>query len=625
MSSLSNNNTVAKSMNGLIVIDADAVNSSEIDVDTLVVNISGTAPTIANPLDYSTNIATTEWVTNHAGVGYVTINTQQSLTGEKTFSNANTYINNTLTANTITATANLTLNPVGSINCNGKTIDMTGGEIHKCPLIHSQNNNNIVVEALGTGDIVLKTNGINRVTVADDGVSTFSVLPQCSLVPTLNDQLTNKTYVDGAISGGSFVTLGGVPQIITGDKTFNGSVDFLSLEASLITNTGSIDTPNIGSGLASDPISIVASQSSGVCNLATLTTRSGTINLGTGTSGKTMNIGGTGTTTNINSLKTTISTSSTSGNSITHLSTATTGDDLRLTATGGYLMRLCEGSSSAGLTILGVDSGTSIIKASTSGLEVRSDSGISFTGTILSNNTFSGTNTLTGTTSFQNNITIQAGNTARYGSFASGGSGVDLGQTNTNEVTLKLVTTLDDFIFRTSSNLNMMTFNNFGITTTFPFSMSENFLINQSTYPSTSSTQLGFTITKTFGPSVLGDTTGVFTQVGSGQPLGTKGVYLIICGFELTNSGSDTVNNKALCLSLTTASGVPVNANGAWEYYEEINDSMGGAGTRFIGTLTGVFIKTTTSAQSLFLNGFANTSGSQTISARGDCSITRIG
>jgi hypothetical protein len=85
------------------------------------------------------------------------------------------------------------------------------------------------------------------------------------------------------------------------------------------------------------------------------------------------------------------------------------------------------------------------------------------------------------------------------------------------------------------------------------------------------------------------------------------------------------VNNKALCLSLTTASGTPVNAFGAWEYYEEINDSMGSAGARYKGTLCGTYIKTSTAAATLFLNGYANTSGSQTISCIGNCSITRIG
>lgn len=76
----------------------------------------------------------------------------------------------------ITATGDLSLNPVGSINCNGKTIDMTGGEIHKVPLIHGQNNTNITLEALGTGDIVFKTNNISRLFITDTGV--FKGLPE---------------------------------------------------------------------------------------------------------------------------------------------------------------------------------------------------------------------------------------------------------------------------------------------------------------------------------------------------------------------------------------------------------------------------------------------------------------
>jgi hypothetical protein len=558
---MNNYSNNTRSMNGLNNINANSLNSNEIDVDILVVNTSGTCPTRPNG-DNTLNLANTAFVTN----------------------------------------------AISSIPTNNVTLDTT--------------------QTLTTG------------------IKTFTNLPECSAVPVSGNQLVNKNYVDSGV----FVTLN-TTQTITGDKTYNGTNEFLSLGASYIYNTSSIDTPNIGSGLATDPISFVPSQSSGTCNIATFGTRSGIINIGTGNSStatvniatggsstsavniatgnstKTLTVGGTGSTLALNTKLITINTSSTAGQSITHTSTSTTGDDLRLTATGGYLARIGEGSSADGLTLLGVDSGTSIIKATTSALEIRADAGLTFTGTIGSNNLFSGTNTYTGTTSFQNNVTVQAGNTVRYGSRSVGSpSGIDLGQTNVNEITLQLVTTADDFIFRTSGGLNMMTFDNFGITASFPFAMSQNFLINQSTYPSTSTTQLGYTITKTFGPSVLGDTTGTFTVVGTGQALGTnKGVYLITCGFELTNSGSDTVNNKALCLSLSSGSGTPVNSNGAWEYYEEINDSMGSAGTRYKGTLCGVYIKTTTSAQTLYMNGYANTSGSQTISATGNCSITRIG
>ena len=50
----------------------------------------------------------------------------------------------------ITSTADLLLNPTGSIDANGKTLNMTNGEIHNCPLIHSQNNADITIEAKGT-------------------------------------------------------------------------------------------------------------------------------------------------------------------------------------------------------------------------------------------------------------------------------------------------------------------------------------------------------------------------------------------------------------------------------------------------------------------------------------------
>lgn len=84
--------------------------------------------------------------------------------------------NDLLNVDTITATGDLMLNPVGSINCNGKTIDMTGGEIHKVPLIHSQNNVDLVIEGKGTADLVFKTNNVNRLYITDTGL--FKGLPE---------------------------------------------------------------------------------------------------------------------------------------------------------------------------------------------------------------------------------------------------------------------------------------------------------------------------------------------------------------------------------------------------------------------------------------------------------------
>jgi hypothetical protein len=83
--------------------------------------------------------------------------------------------NDLLNVNEITSGADLILNPVGSIDANGKTLNMTAGEIHNVPLMHSQNNIDLTIEGKGTADLVFKTNNVNRLTITDAGV--FTGLP----------------------------------------------------------------------------------------------------------------------------------------------------------------------------------------------------------------------------------------------------------------------------------------------------------------------------------------------------------------------------------------------------------------------------------------------------------------
>jgi hypothetical protein len=74
----------------------------------------------------------------------------------------------------IDASNNLILDPVGGVvDLSGNTLDMGSGEIHQCQLIHSLFNNNITVEGRGTGDVILKTNSVNRLTISDTGTLTF--------------------------------------------------------------------------------------------------------------------------------------------------------------------------------------------------------------------------------------------------------------------------------------------------------------------------------------------------------------------------------------------------------------------------------------------------------------------
>jgi hypothetical protein len=68
----------------------------------------------------------------------------------------------------ITGTQALRITSNGVI-MNGETLDMTNGEIHKVPLIHGPNNQDLVIEGKGTGDVVLKTNNVNRIAIADNG------------------------------------------------------------------------------------------------------------------------------------------------------------------------------------------------------------------------------------------------------------------------------------------------------------------------------------------------------------------------------------------------------------------------------------------------------------------------
>ena len=111
MATLSNNTTNDKSMNGLVTIDANSISTDELDVDTLVVNLSATAPTVS-ALSNDTNIATTAWVNNHASGLYVTLaGASQIISSEKIFTNTFTYITGNLVTNNI-----LSVTPTTDIN-----------------------------------------------------------------------------------------------------------------------------------------------------------------------------------------------------------------------------------------------------------------------------------------------------------------------------------------------------------------------------------------------------------------------------------------------------------------------------------------------------------------------------
>lgn len=104
----------------------------------------------------------------------------------------------------IVCSGDLELRPVGSIDCNGQTIDMTNGRIIKLDDIESPNNVDLNIICKGTSDLVIETGNVVRLTIADTGVTTFTTLPECSVVPINDNQLVNKLYTDQRITHSYF-------------------------------------------------------------------------------------------------------------------------------------------------------------------------------------------------------------------------------------------------------------------------------------------------------------------------------------------------------------------------------------------------------------------------------------
>jgi hypothetical protein len=216
----------------LVTIDANSISTDELDVDTLVVNLSGTAPTVS-ALSNDTNIATTAWVNNHASSLYVTLaGASQIISSEKIFTNTFTYITGNLVSNDI-----LSITPTTDIN---------------------------IGQNLTTGDIFMGTS-----------VS------------------TNVALNWGSSSNG-------------GNLTFRGGTFNFFGSGLIYLRSGPTFDMNVGD-----------TQTSGILNLGTGASRTGAINIGTGSGVRNMSIGGVSTTLALTGTVITVSGTSTSniGNS----------------------------------------------------------------------------------------------------------------------------------------------------------------------------------------------------------------------------------------------------------------------------------------------------------------------
>jgi hypothetical protein len=539
MSSLTNQTTNEKSMNGIVSIEADDITTDNITCDTLEIISSGIAPTVS-ALSNDTNIATTAWVNNHASSIYVTLaGASQTISSEKTFSNANTFI----TGNTVTNS------------------------------IQSVINNNLVLEGVGTGDAILKTNSTDRITCFDNGAIT--------------------------IAGGS-----GQPLNIT--TTGN-----ITLQSASTTN-----------------ITIGNNQTSGILNLGTGTSRTGAINIGTGstTTSTAILIGnqtGAFGSCDIGTTTITVGKANTSTNNI---QTSTSGTlNLKTTSTGGNV-NLGTGMTSGSITIGGgSSSATNILIGS---------SQVSYTGSIAIGTVVTGNAPITigssssttqialhnALTTFKKLVVVDDGILLRLG-FST--TGLTMGKTATNQITFKLLDSLDTLYFNGSTGANIIYMNSTEIVNSLPttFTGSATFnndiLVQQSTYPSTNTSQLGYNKTETlaeftFTADTLG-TIGSFT-------VPSKGVW--ICNISVkyrTTGGAGSFENVQLFLAIGATD---TTAYRTFEYFDETDVSVGANGKRFVHTISGTLNSTT--SQTFYIRGLNDTTGITTL-AEATYTYTRIG
>lgn len=241
---MSGNYNFSPTLDGLNNIDGDSISCDSIITNDLTVNTSATVPTLGTG-DSSNYAASTAYVTNkiNSVVGnFVTLNTNQTISScQKTFNNSNVVFDN--------------------INASVPSIEMKGGSTSYLKInasntgqqVYAKQNLNLFSPSTRIKPDVLATNtngllfindntaigelsfkvydgSVNNEINSSQGLTinpttTFTNLPTCSSVPSSGSQLTNKTYVDNAVSTGgtNFVTLN-TNQTITAPKTFDDIV-----------------------------------------------------------------------------------------------------------------------------------------------------------------------------------------------------------------------------------------------------------------------------------------------------------------------------------------------------------------------------------------------------------------
>ena len=179
-------------LDGLNNIDSNSINTDNLEVDTLTILNSGTAPTVVSTSN-DNSIATTAFVQSHTSGNYVTLTTNQTITGQKTFTNQ-TYID----------------------YFNGKYIDLKAGQFRM--FSSPSGGSAIYFYVPPSGRSIMDFSTTNCDMVGQYNMTSNNIT--CSIAPTSSNEYTNKNYVDT-----NFVDLT-TTQTISGVKSINSYLKF---------------------------------------------------------------------------------------------------------------------------------------------------------------------------------------------------------------------------------------------------------------------------------------------------------------------------------------------------------------------------------------------------------------
>lgn len=226
------NYNFAPTLDGLNNVDGNSINSNTVITDYLTVNLSSSVPTL-EPSTNNNSIASTAFVNNAiSGLSisnYVTLNTVQTISSEKTFLD-NVNMTSGLLGNYISASSSLDTPAIGSgLGTDDLTIgyNQTSGNLNLGCRNNRTGQINIGTLATGNAPITIGSTSSTTQTATHNAITSFNKIPSCSIAPTLSAHLVNKNYVDTEILGGlsGYVDTTST-QTITGSKTFSGTSTF---------------------------------------------------------------------------------------------------------------------------------------------------------------------------------------------------------------------------------------------------------------------------------------------------------------------------------------------------------------------------------------------------------------